>query len=156
MAPILSFTTEEVWQFMPEALRGDAVSVHIAGWPDVEVPAAESGELREAYATVLEVREAVTKALEDARNAKVVGKSQEAHVTITIQADVAHVLEARGLDALAEMFIVARVTLDIRKACTLCVSVAPAAGEKCPRCWNFREITDEGVCARCAGVLASQ
>ena len=156
MAPILSFTTEEVWQFMPEALRGDAVSVHIAGWPDVEVPAAEAGELREAYATVLEVREAVTKALEDARNAKVVGKSQEAHVTITIQADVAHVLEARGLDALAEMFIVARVTLDIRKACTLCVSVAPAAGEKCPRCWNFREITDEGVCARCAGVLASQ
>jgi isoleucyl-tRNA synthetase len=156
MAPILSFTADEVWQFMPESLRDGAVSVHIAGWPDIEVSAAEAGELREAYVTVLEVREAVTKALEDARNDKIVGKSQEAHVTITVQADTAHILEARGIESLAEMFIVASVSLDVRTACTVCVQITPAIGEKCPRCWSFRDLTEDGVCARCASALASQ
>ena len=45
MAPILAFTAEEVWQFMPEALTDGHVSVHLAGWPDVEVSAAEAGDV---------------------------------------------------------------------------------------------------------------
>ncbi len=65
--------------FMPEAMR-DAESVQLAGWPTLELPAEEAAELRDGYAVVLEVREVVTKALEDARNAKVIGKSQEAGV----------------------------------------------------------------------------
>ena len=154
LAPILSFTAEEVWLFMPEALR-DAKSVHLSDWPTLEF-AEDLGELEVAYATVLTAREAVTKALEEARNAKVIGKSQEAAVSLTAPADVVAALEARGATALAELFIVAAV--DVRVGDEVAVRITAAQGEKCPRCWNLRELgTDANspeVCERCAGVLA--
>jgi len=150
VAPVLTFTSEEVWQFMPQALRGETISIQLAGWPEVQIPAEEAGQLRSAYSVVLEVRETVTKALEDARNDKVVGKSQEAAVSLTLPADTLAVLEARGRSELADLFIVADVELAEGESG---VRVAAAAGEKCPRCWNHRELTPEGVCKRCARVL---
>ena len=140
---------------MPAALR-DADSVQLTGWASVDVPAEEAAVLRADYATVLVVREAVTKALEDARAAKTIGKSQEAVVAVTAPADVITVLEARGVAALSELFIVAAVTLDVGAETS--VTVATAGGEKCPRCWNLRELgTDPAhpaVCSRCAAVLS--
>jgi isoleucyl-tRNA synthetase len=154
LAPILSFTCEEVWQFMPASMR-DAKSVHLSDWPSVTVPAEEAAGLLGEYATVLEVRETVTKALEEARNAKVIGKSQEAEVRLSAPADVVAVLERRPAGALAELLIVAEVS--VVAGDEVAVEVHPAAGEKCPRCWNVRELgTDSDhpeVCARCAGVL---
>jgi isoleucyl-tRNA synthetase len=154
LAPILSFTAEEVWLFMPEALR-DAKSVHLSNWPTLEF-AEDLGGLETAYAAVLSVREGVTKALEEARNAKVIGKSQEAAVSVTAPADVVTELEARGSTALAELFIVASV--DVKVGDEAAVVIVAAQGEKCPRCWNLRELgTDHAhpeVCARCAGVLS--
>jgi isoleucyl-tRNA synthetase len=149
LAPVLSFTAEEVWEFAPESLR-DADSVHLSDWPTLELPA-EAAHVREAYAVVLEVRETVTRALEIARNDKVVGKSQEAAVTVTVPTGTHAVLEARGAAALAEMFIVAHV--DLVEGVEISAAVVPASGEKCPRCWNHRELTADGVCARCADVL---
>ncbi len=158
VAPILTFTSEEIWQFMPPALRGDAFSVQLAGWPTTDVieqRAEEAADLRAAYATVLDVREAVTKALEEARDAKIVGKSQEAAIDISAPSDVLEALKARGQIGLAEMFIVAAVSLEPAGAVE--VRVRPADGAKCPRCWNVRELgTDAGhpdVCSRCAEVL---
>lgn len=153
LAPVLSFTAEEVWQFMPEALR-DAKSVHLSDWPVMELP--EGGaELGASFAKVLEVREAVTKALEEARNAKVIGKSQEAAVTLTAPAETVAALEARGSLGLAELFIVAQVSVTAGEVVT--VEIKPASGEKCPRCWNLRELgTDAShpdVCSRCSVVL---
>lgn len=156
VAPILTFTAEEVWQFIPEALRDGTVSVQLAGWPSVGPThdhADEATELRSVYTTVLEVREAVTKALEDARNEKIVGKSQEASVAITVPEQSVEVLKARGLEALAAMFIVAEVS--VTKGSELQVAVLTASGDKCPRCWNHRDLTEAGVCARCADVLTA-
>ncbi len=156
VAPILTFTAEEVWQFIPSALRADTASVQLAGWPAATVAEAHAddvAELRSVYGTVLEAREILTKALEEARNDKIVGKSQEASVTLTAPADVAAVLKARGLDALADMFIVA--SLSVVEGPELQVTVVPASGEKCPRCWNHRELTDSGVCVRCADILTA-
>jgi isoleucyl-tRNA synthetase len=154
LAPILSFTAEEVWLFMPEALR-DAKSVHLSDWPVLEF-AEDLSELETGYATVQIVRDVVTKALEEARNAKVIGKSQEAAVSVTAPADVVATLQARGATALSELFIVASV--DVSLGDELGVQIAAAQGEKCPRCWNLRELgTDAAhpeVCARCASVLA--
>ncbi len=154
LAPVLSFTCEEVWDFMPAGLK-DAESVHLSAWPSVETPAEDAASLRDAYAVVLAVREDVTKALEDARNEKRIGKSQEASVVVTAPDDVATVLEARGTVALAELFIVGAV--EVRQGEELSVTVDAAPGEKCPRCWNFRQIgVDErhpDVCGRCAEVL---
>ena len=156
LAPILSFTCEEVWQFMPEALR-DAKSVHLSDWPTPVLPAEQAAELTSAFAVVLDVREAVTKALEEARGAKTIGKSQEASVAVMAPADVIAVLETRGSVELAELFIVAQVRLSV--ADSLVVEVHPSAGEKCPRCWNLRELGVDAahpeVCGRCAQVLGT-
>jgi isoleucyl-tRNA synthetase len=158
MAPVLSFTTEEVWQFMPESLREGVKSVHLAGWPTFELPAEQTSTLRADYAVVLEVRDVVTKALEDARNSGSIGKSQEARVVVTAPAEMAAVLRARGEVSLAEMLIVSAVI--VADGAELAVEVLSAEGEKCPRCWNFRtlgaDIDNPGVCARCAEVLRSQ
>jgi isoleucyl-tRNA synthetase len=154
LAPVLSFTCEETWQFMPEALR-DAKSVHLSDWPTLSVPAQDAEKLRAEYATVLEVREAVTKSLEDARGAKVIGKSQEAEVRLFVPAEMMAALESRGLVALAELFIVAAVRVSAGDE--LAVEIHPAVGEKCPRCWNLRELGVDAshpeVCGRCASVL---
>ncbi|MDO8986620.1 MAG: class I tRNA ligase family protein, partial [Coriobacteriia bacterium] len=151
VAPILAFTAEEVWQFTPEALRGDALSVHLAGWPSVDVPADEAVALRGAYAVVLEVREVATKALEQARNDKVVGKSQEAALGIEAPESALEVLRARGERDLADMLIVS--TVELYEAAEISVKVSPSTGEKCPRCWNHRTLLESGVCSRCEAVL---
>ena len=155
LAPILTFTAEEVWDFMPPALR-DADSVQLSGWAHVEVPAEEAKSLRAEYEIVFGVREVVTKALEDARGAKTIGKSQEAVVVVTAPPEVLAVLDARGLDALCELFIVAGVRLV--PGDDIAVAVEAATGEKCPRCWNLRELATDPVhhtvCVRCAAVLS--
>jgi isoleucyl-tRNA synthetase len=159
VAPILAFTAEEIWQFTPEAIRGSARSVHLAGWPEVpEVTehGAEADALRAAYAVVLEAREVVTKALEEARHEKVVGKSQEASVRLTAPPEAFAVLAERGVEGLAEMFIVANV--DLEEGDAFEVDISPASGAKCPRCWNYRVLgvnaAHPDVCVRCASVLA--
>ncbi len=155
MAPVLSFTTEEVWQFMPAALRGDVVSVQLAGWPTLDVPAEEAAQLRDAYAVVLEAREVATKALEEARNSGLVGKSQEARLVLSVPERALDMLVARGRESLAEMFIVSEVELLPAPGDVVGVRVEPASGEKCPRCWNLRPLGDDGLCARCSEVVAS-
>jgi isoleucyl-tRNA synthetase len=154
LAPVLTFTSEEVWHFMPDAMR-DAESVQLTAWPEVSVPADEAAELRDAYETVLQAREVVTKALEEARAERVVGKSQEAEIVLTVPEESMATLEARGPAALAELFIVAAVSL--RAGEQFSAEVRVAAGEKCPRCWNIRELgtrpSHPDVCGRCAEVL---
>ena len=154
LAPVLTFTCEEVWHFMPEGLR-DAESVQLTTWPTLDAPAEEAAALRAAYATVLEAREVVTKALETARGEKVIGKSQEAAVALMVPVSAIAALEARGVEALAELFIVASVSVHAGEEFRAEISVA--GGEKCPRCWNIRELgsdsTHPEVCARCAAVL---
>ena len=156
LAPVLTFTCEETWQFMPIGMR-DAESVQLTDWPVASAPADESSALREAYGVVLEAREVVTKALEEARNAKVVGKSQEAAITLTAPAEAMAALTARSTSALAELFIVARVDVVAGEQFSAVVEVAE--GQKCPRCWNIRDLggdaTHPEVCGRCAGVLTS-
>ncbi|MHB8803922.1 MAG: isoleucine--tRNA ligase [Coriobacteriia bacterium] len=152
IAPVLTFTTEEVWQFMPAPLREGAVSVQLAGWPTADVPTEEAARLRETYGVVLEVRDVATKALEDARNAGAVGKSQEALLVVSGPEAVREVLAARADQALAEMFIVSEVVIG-DDAAEISVSVDRATGEKCPRCWNWRELETDGLCARCSEVV---
>jgi isoleucyl-tRNA synthetase len=153
LAPVLSFTCEEVWEFMPAALR-DEESVLLSDWPTPMVPA-DADPLREAYSHILDAREHVTKALEDARNDKVIGKSQQARLVITVPAEAWAHLSSRSAGMLSELFIVSAVELTQGDAYS--VAVREATGNKCPRCWNFRELgvdpDQPEVCARCAEVL---
>lgn len=163
LAPILSFTTDEVWEHYPEAERGRAgrpSSVQLAGWPEASdfVPSSsENEDLRamERFSVALEVREAVMKALEDARGEKVVNKSQEAAVTVTVPKDMLDVLTNLDVAVFEELFIVSQVVF--APGDDVSVEVSRATGEKCPRCWNYRELGGNPhhphVCQRCGDVL---
>jgi isoleucyl-tRNA synthetase len=162
MAPILSFTAEEIWGYLP-ADPTRASSVLLADFP-VPVPALRDARLAAEWDRLLEVRAAVTKALEPLRKEGTIGHSLEAEVTLTTNGTLGDVLEAhRGL--LADVFIVSRV--DLRSTggaaggdAEVAVDAKRAGGTKCARCWNYR--SDVGVdaaqplvCGRCARVLAA-
>ncbi len=157
VAPILSFTAEEVWQTMPAPLRGDIESVHLAGWPVAESHASDA-DLRATYGVVLGWRDEATRALEVARNESGITKSQAARLTLRASAADAEILSARGVEALAEMFIVSAVTVEVVADGDAgpTVRVEPADGEKCPRCWNWRDLGTGGLCARCSEVIAAR
>lgn len=163
LSPVLSFTTDEVWEHYPHAIRdraGRPSSVQLAGWPEASdflpaVPVSEGLRITDDFNIVLSVREVVTKALENARSEKVVNKSQEAAVSVKAPRDVLDVIARYGHEVYEELFIVSSVTFEEGDA--LEVSIAVADGEKCPRCWNYRELggnpNHPQVCKRCGDVL---
>jgi isoleucyl-tRNA synthetase len=164
VAPILSFTAEDVWRFVPGAGRAD--SVFLAGIP--APPAAwRADDVAARFDRLLAVRGAVTKALEEARQSGLVKQSSEARVVLAAdaRADGLGTLLTDRLQELADMFLVADVALggvdgtpESAVLPGLRVRVERAAGEKCPRCWNIRRLGEDArhpdVCSRCAGVLA--
>ncbi|MDR2108135.1 MAG: isoleucine--tRNA ligase [Coriobacteriales bacterium] len=226
LAPILSFTCDEVLEFYPEGLSVDKPeAAMLAGWPKDSdfrppIPAGAAEPLLADFTVVLRAREAVTKALEEARAAKRIAKSQEARVELALAAADHAVLSELPAGVLEEIFIVSAVDLRERgagdvvadaavagggpatvadgalatgggpataadgaaadptaaadvvaaaadptaaadgaaaAADAILVTVLPAAGEKCPRCWNYRELGSDPdypeLCGRCAAVL---
>lgn len=104
-------------------------------------------------------RGAVTKALEDARTAKTVNKSQEAALTIAAPEAAFEVLSSADATDLEELFIVASVAVERAEGEDIVVTVEKTSADKCPRCWNYRELGGNAahpdVCARCGEVLES-
>ena len=161
LAPVLVFTCDEVWEKYPEGLRGKdfPASVHLASWPDADamaalLPAGRAEALLKDYEVVMAARDAVMAAVEEKR-AEGVSKSQEVAARVVCAPEKATVLEARGADVLAEVFIVSdvEVVTDAAAGDAVQAEVSPATGEKCPRCWNYRELLDDELCARCHEVV---
>ncbi len=162
LAPILTFTTEEVWQHYPEGVRKcgkSHESVQLASWPTREgfkpkLPA-DTAELESKWACIMEARDTVTKALEEARAAGTIKKSQEASVVVGVPAELLAVLKGFDAAVFQELFIVASVSFE--EAPELAATVSVADGEKCPRCWNITELggnaSHPDVCERCAAAL---
>ena len=163
LAPILSFTTDEVWEHYPEAIRnreGRPVSVQLAGWPRPAdfVPAIPEGaeeQVMKDFGVALSARDAVTKAIEEARAAKLINKSQEAAVEVAAPSGMLEALRRYDESVYEDLFIVSSVSLVEGDELTVGISKAP--GEKCPRCWNYRELGGNAhhpkVCARCGDAL---
>jgi isoleucyl-tRNA synthetase len=161
-APILAFTAEEAWRAVPfhEGRHG---SIHLEEWPAVR-EALIDGPLEADWEKLLEVRREVSRTLERARQEGMIGISLEAGVTITC-ADAAQFEFLRGKETLLpELFIVSQVALSGvagSKDGRLSVSVAPARGAKCRRCWRYCESVvigagHDAVCGRCAVTLNKQ
>ena len=166
LAPILSFTCEEVWRYLPP-VAGRLESVHLAIFPAAgdllganEVAITPDPKQSEDWKTVLAVRETVLKALEEARNQKLIGGNLQAQVTLTAVDPVFSVLE-RFKNDLRYFFIVSAV--EVKKGSgngdsPVVVQVGKAPGLKCERCWNFSIHVGEDknyptVCERCSAVL---
>ena len=166
MAPILSFTAEDVWKHVPS--RGERpASPLLADFPDPD-PASFDDALAQRWDLLLEARSAVTKALEELRQAGTIGHSLDARVRLGTEpeSEIARVLEGRLAD-LPALFIVSQVELDASLGAETESAVLPglrivverAAGQKCARCWNYRTSVGESaghplICAPCAGVLS--
>jgi isoleucyl-tRNA synthetase len=149
-APLLSFTTEEVWGYTKKP-EGAPESIHLAMLPEPEELASGlDGTTLEKWAELMEVREVVLKALEEARQNKLIGTSLEAKVRIT-----GFPLPEYAAD-LPALFIVSQV--ELQPGSELTVTVERADGEKCERCWKYS--TKIGVdpdyptvCDSCAAAL---
>lgn len=151
LAPILSFTAEEVYDNMPYE---DAESVHLTDFPAKNV--IEDAALEAKWDKLLEVRDDVNKALEESRNEKVIGKSLEAAVEVySNDAEVVELLNS--VDNLNQFFIVSKVAVKENDGVAYdlaTVKVTKAEGHRCDRCWNIVDaVNEEGLCPRCASIL---
>jgi isoleucyl-tRNA synthetase len=164
LAPIMSFTAEEVWGHLP-TVSSRAESVHLAQFPSAaellgEGTPVEDPAQRQNWSALLGIREEVMKALDTARNEKMIGKPLEAQLTITA-ADPAYSLLARYKDQLRYLFIVSAVQLlqgSGNGTGSIHIEVKKADGAKCERCWNYSTHVGEDknyltVCERCSAVL---
>jgi len=164
LAPITSFTCEEVWQYLPK-MADRSQSVHLARFPATADilgnAAAEDNKQKQDWTTLHAVRDQVLKALEEARNSKLIGGSLEAQVKLTA-ADPIYSVLARYREELRYIFIVSAVNLEKAAsgdgAASVKLEVSKAEGQKCSRCWNYSTHVGEDkeyptVCERCSKVL---
>ena len=165
MAPILTFTAEEAWRYLP-GTRGE--SAHLERFPEVPLEWLDD-RLKAEWDRLLEVRREVAKALETARAQKLIGSGLEASVRIASAPEDIPALLAAKRDLLKTLFIVSRVELhgaasgavvyESQEIPGLVVAVDRAPGKKCERCWTWSERVGENaehpaLCARCVPVIA--
>jgi isoleucyl-tRNA synthetase len=155
VAPILSFTADEVWDYLP-AVEGREASVHLAQFPQPgEIFSEDPAPVLNEWRSILSIREHALRALEDARQAKRIGKGLEAELQIATWGDGLALLK-RHAEGLKEILNVSRVIAV--EGDKLEVTALPASGHKCARCWNFMpEVSNYGiwqnVCTRCQAAL---
>jgi isoleucyl-tRNA synthetase len=156
LAPIMSFTSEEVWQHM-----GRTDSVHLAYFPEPrDLTGGIPSDARERAANwdrLITVRDSVLKSLDTARNDKLIGAPLEARVRLSANGDLYPLLEQYA-SQLPALFIVSQVDVDNASGGELAVTVERAAGKKCERCWKYTgDIGSEPrfptICAACAAAV---
>ena len=152
MAPILSFTGEEVWT----QLAGDD-SIFVHTWH--ELPAqADEADLLDRWTRIRAVRAEVQKELETVRVAGGIGSSLQAEVTLHVSPDTQALLAPLGDDL---RFVLITSQARVTAADADRVEVTPSTAKKCERCWHYRDDVDAhtdhpGLCGRCVSNLAGE
>src|SRR5690242_3061060 len=158
MAPVLSFTAEEIWRTLFAQFDGTlgVDSVHLNLFPEAH-PEWQDDELGQRWEQLLEVRVAAQAALEEQRREKVIGSSLEANVEIKANSEKYMFLQNYEAD-LSTIFIVSRVKLtsvnNLPHKPDFLVAVSKSTSKKCERCWNYREAVGQNeqhptLCDRC-------
>ena len=156
VAPVLSFTADEVWDYLPK-VDGREASVHLALFPTPdEIYSEDPTELVEEWKQLFAVRDAALVKLEEDRKEKRIGKGLEADIELAASGELLALLR-RHADGLKEFLNVSAVR--VVEGPELQARALPASGFKCARCWNFMpEVGPYGiwqnVCTRCHGALA--
>src|SRR5207248_8771996 len=169
-APVLVFTAEEIWKYLPKT-AGRPESPHMAVFPDAaELACGIAAREAEKWERLAQVRSAVLLALEQARAAKAIGGGLEAKVHLHANSKapgLQELLKEKG-SLLPALFIVSQVAVDSAEADGLvpsetlpglAVKIERADGKKCDRCWNYSTHVGENsryptVCERCSEALA--
>jgi isoleucyl-tRNA synthetase len=154
IAPILVFTSEEVWQELRKKCNIEE-SVHLAEWPLVKEEYINN-DIKEKFTKIIDLRDRVLKLLEDLRNNKVIGHPYEAKVILNIKDENDFALFKQYEKDLQGIFIVSQVILN--KGDKFEIKVERADGAKCERCWNYsKEVgldkKHSSLCLRCVNIL---
>ena len=163
LAPILSFTTEEIWEYVRKINPDVKESIHLEEMPVSDVDYINK-ELEETYKKLLKIRNEILKALEEARKKDIIRHPYEAKVVLKLPPEYRNLVESR-IDWIKFFFTVSQVeivdevdtaSLDVvlksEEIEDLVVGVSHAEGEKCPRCWIYDiSVGKNGqpVCDRC-------
>lgn len=159
LAPIIPHTADEIWGHIPHV---EEESVHLTDMPE---PHEIDTVLMEKWSQFMKLRDDVNRALEVARNEKVIGKSLEAHITLSNSSEFDTVDFLSKFNDLNQLFIVSKV--DVVDELTegteyelVKVKVDHAEGEKCQRCWNYSDQLGsvnglDHLCPRCQSVVAT-
>ncbi|HEU5403893.1 MAG TPA: isoleucine--tRNA ligase [Terriglobales bacterium] len=161
VAPIMTFTADEIWQYLPQ-VSGRSESVHLELFPkasEITGPVGDPSQVAMIVADwdrLFEIREEVLKALETVRQDKTINDPLEAKVTITAPKETLELLNRYGKHLNA--FFVVSAT-DVQEGAALSVRAERAPGQKCERCWNYSTHVGEDkvyptVCERCSATLA--
>ncbi|PKM90985.1 MAG: isoleucine--tRNA ligase [Firmicutes bacterium HGW-Firmicutes-12] len=167
LTPILAYTTEEIWQYLPH--KEEEISVQIAGWPEYHEEYLDV-DLETRWDKILALREFVAKPLEEARKKKMIGHSLDAQVQIYAAGEWYEFLKELEIE-LPTIFITSNVVVRNKEEAPaeayyndempgLGVFIGKAPGEKCERCWIYSETTGEyedhpTLCQRCATVMSN-
>jgi isoleucyl-tRNA synthetase len=166
MAPIMTFTADEVWSFLPKVANRPQ-SVHLAYFPKTEditgaiADPSQAQAVRPDFDVLMGLREEVLKTLEVARRDKLIGSALEALVTIHAPANAYKILERHRDDM---RFLLIASGVELRRAtggngsAAIHVEVSRAPGIKCERCWNYSLEVGKNeryptVCERCLAAL---
>lgn len=158
LSPVMPHQAEDIWQNIPEVQRGGLISILLSDWPVVNEKW-NNVQLEEDFTKILKSREVVSRAIEPLRADKKVGSSLE--VAVYVKADDDTVLKANSAD-LADIYIVSQATLATDAPSEVLneyseegytVWVTKAKGEKCTRCWKYRELNEDGICPDCADAI---
>jgi isoleucyl-tRNA synthetase len=155
MAPILPFTTEEVWEIMP-AFKGKGESIHLEEFPEFKEKWLDDALFEEGESLLL-AREKVLKELEIARKEERIGNSLETSVVLRVPSSQQELLK-KYKEELPSLFIVSAVELQSQSGEELKAEVSKAPGSKCQRCWNFSPYVGKSseyphFCKRCEEVV---
>ena len=159
IAPILAYTSDEIWQFMPHDSSANAENVMFNDMPELT-----GAELDDSFIAmwdrIHETRDIVKKAIEPEIKAKKIRTSLEAKITLKCSGEQYDFLKDAEKE-LASSFIVSQVDIVNEAADGLEVTVSAAEGEKCERCWIYSKTVGEHpvhktLCARCAAVLEQE
>ncbi len=155
LAPVITFTAEEIYQLLPENERNFA-TVQAEGWPQFTEKSINE-EIESEFDFLLETKEKVNLSLEKIRNEGNIGHSLDSKVILKANREEAKILE-KYEDMLSDLFIVSQVIIDRCDNDTLSVEVEHASGKKCERCWKYHDDTGKDTeypdtCPRCSSVM---
>ncbi|MBN2831003.1 MAG: isoleucine--tRNA ligase [Candidatus Omnitrophica bacterium] len=166
MAPILTFTSEEIWQNIPKASKETLIdSVHLLSWPK------EDFKIDTQLDPIIELIPEAAKALEEMRACGSIGSSFDAQINLLTKDQIRYNFLISLKDDLTEVFKVSSVSVErqdslppdkISKACAdIALEVKKAQGEKCSRCWNYSETVGKSqrhplICMKCEAAIREE
>ena len=163
LAPIISFTANEIWQFMPHDASRNAENVILNDYPSLTGVKVDNG-FAAKWEKLHNLRDDVKKAIENARNQKIIGASLDSEVELFANGETLDFLKENE-SVLPEILIVSSVKItdgdggDFHGDMSVGVTVRKAGGEKCERCWSYSNTVGSNaehatLCARCAKIIS--